>query len=259
MKRWITGAFLFCMVGAVGFAAAESPFVGTWKLNQAKSHMTGSTMKFSSAGSGMIRETVAEGSYTIKTNGEESPGLFGDMESWKTLSGHSWQSTVREHGGYTYTDMFVVSDDGSKLTVTSEGKNPNGSSFHDEVVYTRIAGGKGLMGTWKSTSVKASNPGTLEFVANGENGLIWKLPQMKASVNVEFNGKDIAPEGPTIPSGLTLSFTKISNRSFHMTEKMNGKPIYRGRYTVSAGGKTLTETGMPVGQAQPDRSVYEKE
>jgi len=259
MKRWMSWGCLLLLMGTASFAVAQKAFVGTWKLNPAKSHLAGSTMKFSSAGNGMMRETVAEGSFTFKADGQSYPSLFGNTENWTKLSGHSWKVAVRGHGGYTATDTLDISNDGKTLTTTSSGSNPNGSSYRDVAVYQRMAGGHGLMGTWKSTHVKRSNPGMLEFTANGANGITWKLPQIKATVNVEFNGKDVTPEGPTVPPGLTLAFTRRSPRSFHIVEKMNGKPIFEGTYRVSANGKTLTDTGKPVGQSELTKAVYEKQ
>lgn len=259
MKGWITRGLLICTIGAASFAVAQNPFVGTWKLNPAKSHLTGSTMKFSSAGNGMMRETVAEGSYTFKTDGQSYPALFGESESWQKLSGHSWKASIHGNGGYTYAETLNISDDGTKLTTSVEGKNPDGSSFHDMAVYTRMAGGKGLMGTWKSTAVKQSTERAMEYSANGDNGLSWKLPQIKATANLKFDGKDYAPEGPTVPKGLTLAATRKGPNSFHLVEKMNGKPIYEGTYMVSDGGKVLTQVGKPVSQATPETAVYDKQ
>ncbi len=259
MKRWMILGCLFCLIGATGFAVAESPFVGTWKLNLEKSHLTGQSMKFSPAGNGMIRETVAEGSYTFKPDGQSYPSLFGETENWKSLSGHSWKVAIHGNGGYTYTETLNISDDGKSMTVTTEGSNPDGSSMRDTTVYTRMGAGKGLMGTWKSTAVKNTSERTLEFAANGDNGITWKLPQIKATLNAKFDGKDYTPDGPTVPKGLTLSMTKGGPNSFHMIEKMNGKSIYQGKYTVSDGGKVLTQTGKPVGQAQMESAVYDKQ
>ena len=259
MKRWALWGCLLFLIGAAGFAVAENPFVGNWKLDPAKSHLAGSTMKFSSAGKGMIRETVAEGSYTFKTDGQSYPALFGDTENWTKLSGHSWKSTVHMQGGFTASDTLEISDDGQTLTTTSSGTNPNGAAFHNTVVYKRMAGGKGLMGTWKSTSVKADTDRTMEFAANGDDGIIWNLPQIKATVNLKFDGKDTVPEGPTVPKGLTLAMTKGGPRALLLVEKMDGKPIYKARYTVSANGNTLTQVGAPVGQAQLETTVYNKQ
>ncbi len=259
MKHRIAAFCVLLMLGTAGFAVAESPFVGTWKLNQAKSHLTGGTMKFSPAANNMIRLTVAEGSYTFKPDGHSYPALFGDTENWTKLSGQSWKTIVHGHGGFVYTDTMKISDDGKSLTATTTGTNPNGSAFDDTTVYTRAAGDKGLMGTWRTTKVKMSSDNTLEFAANGNNGLTWNLPTIKATLDAKFDGKDYAPTGPTVPDGLTLALTKTGPRSFSMVEKMKGKPLYKGKYTVSPGGKTLTEVGMPVGQAQPQTSVYDKQ
>jgi hypothetical protein len=259
MKRWLTGICLLLMLGAASFAVAESPFVGTWKLNQGKSHLGGSTLKFSSAGNGMMRETVAEGTYTFKADGKSYPALFGDSESWEKLSGHSWKVTVHGTGGYTYSETLNISEDGKSLTDVVNGTHPDGSAFETTTVYTRMAAGKGLMGTWKSTAVKATSDRTLEFSANGDDGLSWKLPQIKAVLNAKFDGKDTSPEGPTVPKGLTIAMTGSGPNMFRFVEKMNGKPVFTGRYSVSTDGKTLTQIGRPTGQAQPETSVYDKQ
>ncbi len=259
MKHWIALGCFFVVMGTASFAVAESPFVGTWKLNMQKSHLTGSTLKFSSAGNGMIRETVAEGTYTFKPDGKSYPALFGDTENWQALSGHSWKVAIHGNGGFTYTQTLNISDDGKSLTSTYEGTNPDGSAMNNTTVFTRVAGSKGLMGTWKSTAIKRTSERTVEFAANGDNGITWNLPQIKATLKAKFDGKDYTPDGPTVPKGLTLAMTKSGPNSFHLVEKMNDKPIYLGTYTVSDGGKVLTQMGKPVGQAQMETAVYDKQ
>lgn len=259
MKNWMALGCLSAMMGAASLAVAQSPFIGTWKMNQAKSHLTGTTMKFSPASNGMIRETQAEGSYTFKTDGQSYPALFGATENWKEMGGHTWQTTVHLKGVLLATDISKLSSDGKTLTVTSEGTRPDGTTFHNTDVYTRLAGGEGLIGTWKSKEVKMSSPGTLEFAANGQNGLTWILPSIKAKLDAKFDGKDYAPTGPTVPDGLTLALTKTGPRSFSMVEKVNGKPMFKGKYTASADGKTLTEVSSPVSVNEQQTVVYDKE
>jgi hypothetical protein len=101
-----------------------------------------------------------------------------------------------------------VSADGKTMTVLSSGTSPNGTAFNDKEVYTRIAGTSGLMGTWKSEKVKSSTSPMMEFAANGPNGIAWILPEIKAKLDLTFDGKDIAPVGPTVPAGLTIAATK---------------------------------------------------
>ncbi len=259
MQRWMKSGCLFAMLGTASFALAASPFVGTWKLNQAKSHLTGEIMTFSPASNGMIRETVPEGSYTFKTDGNPYPSLFGNTESWQQVSGTSWKVAIHGTGGYTYSQTLDLSEDGYSLVITTQGQQPNGSAFHDENVYTRQTGGQGLMGKWKSTKVKTDTDEMLEFAAYGNDGLTWSLPQMKATLHAKFDGKDYAPVGPTVPKGLTLALTRSGPNSFMVVEKLHGHPMYKGTYTVASDGRTMTNVGGPVGQSQPETVVYDKQ
>ena len=84
MKLAITSICLFALLGAAAtLVAADNPFAGTWKLNQAKSHMTGDTMKFADAGSGSIRMTAGGLSYTFKIDGKAYPTPYGYTVAWK--------------------------------------------------------------------------------------------------------------------------------------------------------------------------------
>jgi hypothetical protein len=42
-------------------------------------------------------------------------------------------------------------------------------------------------------------------------------------------------------------------------EKQNGKPLFKLSFEVSADGKTLTETGGPVGVDEKFRAVYDRQ
>jgi hypothetical protein len=95
--------------------------------------------------------------------------------------------------------------------------------------------------------------------ANGDDGIIWNIPEIKASLALKFDGKDVAPTGPTVPDGLTLSATRISPMEFAIEEKMNGKVVWKGTNTVSANGKTLTQVGSPAGVSEPTTDVYQKQ
>lgn len=129
----------------------------------------------------------------------------------------------------------------------------------DRVAFIREgAPGKGFFSKWKSTKYENNSPTTAKIDANGDNGIIWNIPEIKASVNLKFDGKDVAPTGPTVPNGLTLAATKVGHRSFDLVEKMNGKVIFKARMTVSADGKTMTEVGTAVGSTVPERLVYNK-
>jgi len=96
---------LFVLLGAGSLQSAENPFVGTWKLNQEKSHLTGDTMKFASAGSGMIRLTAAGTSYTFKTDGQNYTDPFGNKAAWKQLDDNTWETAYTKTDGPPWTPI----------------------------------------------------------------------------------------------------------------------------------------------------------
>lgn len=259
MKLRIASGCLLAIVGTCTLASAQNPFVGTWKLNQAKSHLTGNTVKYSAAPNGSIRETTPAGSYTFKTNGQAYSAPFDTSASWKQQSPSTFESTYRRNGMLLDSDKIKISADGKTMTVVSSGTNPNGSPFRDTETFTRVEGASGLMGTWKSATVKESTSPVIEFAANGADGISWILPEIKAKLDMTFDGKDVAPVGPTVPKGLTLAATKKSPRSFSYVEKMNGKALFNGTMTVSKDGKTLTDSTIPVGTQQRTTAVYDKQ
>jgi hypothetical protein len=153
----------------------------------------------------------------------------------------------------------MLSSDGKTLTQTAKGTNPDGSSFESTTVFERVGEGTGMLGTWKSKEEKESSPVVLEFADNGSNGLMFNLPQIKGKCPVKFDGSDYPATGPTVPAGLTLAVTKTGDKSFEMTEKIKGKPIFKATYAISEDGKTLTENGSAVAVNEPTKAVYDRQ
>lgn len=259
MKLRIATGCLLIAVGTCTLASAQNPFVGTWKLNQAKSHLTGDTVTYSTVADGTMKETTAVGSYTFKTDGHPYTTPFDSTVTWKQTGPSTWTTKDRQKDTLLSTDIISVSADGKTMTIISTGTNPDGKDFHDTEVFTRTAGTSGLMGTWKSEKMKSSTSAVMEFAANGANGIVWILPDIKAKLDLTFDGQDVAPVGPTVPEGLTISATKNSARSFSFVEKMKGKALVKGTLSVSPDGKTLTNVSSPVQEQHKRTAVYDKE
>jgi len=254
LKLCVAAALTFVTVAAL----AENPFAGTWKVDYSKSKLTGGTVTFAPAASGEIQITAGGQSYSFKPDGSAVTTPFGDTAEWTKIDDKTWKAVYKKGSTVLDTDAWKLSDDGKKLEVTSTGTKPNGDQFNESETYTRIAGEKGFFGKWKRTKMSNDKPNTAQIDANGDDGIVWNIPEIKASVNLKFDGKDVAPVGPTVPDGLTLAATKTGPRSFTLVEKIKGKPIWKGQFTVSADGKTLTEVGSPAGVAEPETLVYQK-
>jgi hypothetical protein len=153
----------------------------------------------------------------------------------------------------------MLSADGKTLTVAASGPRPAGGTFEQTTVYERMSGGPGLAGKWKTKNVQISAPTVVELRPSASDGLMISIPDFKVSADVKFDGKDHAVTGAGAPPGLTMAIQKSGPRSFQMTEKQNGKPIFQMTFTVSADGKTLTEEGAPVGVNEKFRAVYERQ
>ena len=63
----------------------------------------------------------------------------------------------------------------------------------------------------------------------------------------------------TVPANFTIAGTAKGARSFELVEKMNGKVVYRGTYTVSDDGKTMTAVFTPEGTNETVTAVYDRQ
>lgn len=247
------------LAAAMVVAAAESPFVGKWKVNLQKSQFTGTTMTFEQLPSGEIRATAEGQSYTFKTDGKEYPAIFGSTAAWKQIDANTWESTYRLKGKVLSTDTVKLSADGKTLTVSSKGTKPDGASFETTAEYQRVTGTSGLAGQWKTTKVAMSSPETMEFAPSAGDGVVWSVPAYKLTVDLKFDGKDYPVTGPTVPANFTVAVTSKGPRSFELVEKVAGKVVYRGTYTLSEDGKTLTAVYSPEGTNEKVTVVYDRQ
>lgn len=241
--------------------AADSPFVGTWKLNPARSEFTGTTITLEPGGAGEMKATAEGQTYTFKMDGKDYPTPFGMTAAWTQVDPATWKTVYKmpNNGPVAATDTLTLSADGATLTSTSRGTMPNGESFENVVVYQRVSGSAGLVGKWKSSKVQLSSPETVEIAPYEGDGLTWKFPALKVTLGVKFDGTDHPVTGPTVPPGMTIALSRIDARSFNLTQKMNGRVIYRGTYSLSVDGKTLTAIFAAEGTQEKSTAVYERQ
>jgi hypothetical protein len=238
---------------------AQTPMAGTWKMNLAKSKLTGETITFTPEAGGAIRYTAEGRSYTFKPDGSDTPTPTGMIAAWKAIDDTTWESQYKKGSTLIDTDTWKLSPDGKELHINSKGTRPNGEKFSDDAEFVRVSGTKGFYGKWKNTKVSDSNPTSYVIEDKPDGSMVWTIPDFKASVTIKPDGKDYPATGPTMPDGFTLSLTKTGPRSFALTEKIKGKPLVKATYTVAADGKVMTEEGSAVGVNEPYTAVYDKQ
>jgi hypothetical protein len=157
MKRFLLSFVVFTALAAGPLMAQTNPFVGTWKLNVAKSkYEPGPAPK------SQTRTVVADGdgakysfeivradgtansySYTVKYDGKDYPitgsGAPGGADSIavKRVGTSKAEATLKRAGKEVAKSWVEVSKDGTVTTVKVKGKTPDGKDFNNESVYDK--------------------------------------------------------------------------------------------------------------------------
>lgn len=236
---------------------AQSPFDGKWTLNQQKSDMSGQTMKIEDAGNGAVKFVNPNFTTTVKTDGTKAQTPAGGEMAIQKKDNNSYHQTVWIKGMEVSQSDWNISNGGKTLTVHAYGTTPSGDKFSNTTTYTRASGNNGLAGEWKTTSVKIANPETFTMKMTG-NELTWEIPAIKGTLKAPLNGNEAHPTGPTVPETLTLAVTKKGARTLEVTQKLKGKTVFTGTYTVSPDGKTMTVDGKNA-RGEQTKVVWEKQ
>ncbi len=80
----------------------------------------------------------------------------------------------------------------------------------------------------------------------------------KKTQDLKFDGKECPNEGPGGGTGASTSAQQANERTFVITEKINGKMTDTERVELSADRKTLTITTRLPGSGKPTVMVFER-
>jgi len=148
------------LVGGIGLRAqAQDPWVGTWKLNVAKSKYSpgpapkSNIIRIEPASGGAFKHTFdgvnAEGKPThsertgrfdgkpVPVENVTPPSQTKTTNSFKTVDGKSFDVTSSLSGKTTTTTRVVLSADGKTMTLTQTGTNAQGQPVNSVQVYER--------------------------------------------------------------------------------------------------------------------------
>jgi len=138
------------VVTAMGFA--DSPHMGTWKLNEVKSKLSGkqrnNTVVYEAAGD-QIKVTVdgvdengnpAHSEWTGKFDGKDYPvtgDASADARSYTQVNSRTLELKNKKNGKVTLTGRIVVSRDGKSRTVTTKATNAQGKRVTNTAVFDK--------------------------------------------------------------------------------------------------------------------------
>jgi hypothetical protein len=159
-RRFVSGLLVLAVALAVPVlvtAQAQDAWVGTWKLNLAKSKYDpanlapkSQTVKLEAVAGGGMKTTVdlvdAQGQtlhqvLTTKFDGK-SADLAGAADAnttrvYKRIDSRTYEFVTSVNGKVTTTSRSVVSADGKTRTITSAGTDAQGRAIKNVVVYDR--------------------------------------------------------------------------------------------------------------------------
>ena len=250
---------ILVVLATAGFAPTDPPYTGKWKLNLAKSDFGQVTVLYEPVDGGGFKVTVDGLSYTLKTDGKDTPTPWGTTTAWKSINASTWEAINRANGMLLSTDTVRLSADGKTLTVASKVMKASGETSNDGMTFHRISGGPGLAGKWQAANLKSSSPGSLEIAPKGADGLILTFVDQKGVCDAKLDGKEFPAAGPMWPAGWTCALSKHGDHAFDVTWKKDGKAMYRSTFTASADGKTLTETGGAASTTEKIKAVYDRQ
>jgi hypothetical protein len=135
-------------------ALAAEAWLGTWKLDAAKSKYTPGpgpkslTLKFEATPAGIkltsdgvdAEGKTIQGEYVSKFDGKDVPwkgNPDADTAMAKKIDDSSYENTWKKGGKATITAKVVVNKDGKTLTVTQTGTNSKGQAVNSTIVYNK--------------------------------------------------------------------------------------------------------------------------
>jgi hypothetical protein len=153
MKARATIVILALCFVCVAVCFAADGFIGTWKLNEAKSKLStgipkNTTVVYEAVGDEVkvtIDGTDGDGKpthneWTGKFDGKDYPVTgdpSSDARSLKKINDHTLTFAVKKGDKVTTTGRIVLSGDGKTRTVTTTGTDPKGNKVSGTAVYDK--------------------------------------------------------------------------------------------------------------------------
>ena len=147
--------FLVTVLAVHATAQVPDPWIGTWKLNAAKSkYSPGPSPKNGrieiTAVKGGIHQTTRTDPLTGPSTTSEITAMFdgkdypikgnpnADTQAFTKIDDHSYQVVSKKAGKVTLTAKVVYSPDGKTRTTTQTGTDAQGKTVNNTIVYEKM-------------------------------------------------------------------------------------------------------------------------
>jgi len=245
--------------GASALWAADTSFVGEWKLDTSKSKMI-DEMKVASVGTNKYAFDFGGGSSeTIVVDGTDQPGIFGTTLAVSSEGPDAWKVVRKKEGRMLLTAHWKLSQDGKTLKDNYTEFAPNGSPSTVDYVYARTGGTAGFAGSWDNVNETVDSAYVLQVKPYEGDGLSFVDHSQNETKNVKFDGKEYPRVAPHEAPGSMSSIRRVNDHTLEMTDKVNGKVMATEEIQLSSDRKTLTMTVHISGRSKPNILVFERQ
>ena len=153
MKKVMFTVLAMCLVSVIS-CLADSPHMGTWKLNETKSKLStdmgrNGTVTYSADGD-QVKVTIdgkdkdgkpTHSVWTGKFDGKPYPAEGGSMSgvsvAYTVVDDHTNNVTAMKDGTTLWSGVIKVSADGKTRTVTIHAKDAEGKEMTSDAVYDK--------------------------------------------------------------------------------------------------------------------------
>lgn len=244
---------------AVPALAFASPFDGSWKLDTAKSKLTGDTMTYAKTATGYHFSNGGPVSYDFAVDGKDYTTIPSRSVAWTKAADGGWDIVTKANGKVVSKAHRSISADGKTMTSTYVEYHPDGATVHESDVYSRVTGAKGLAGKWRDTKVQAAID-TMKIATSTGGHFEIGYPAFKETIAGRTDGTPATVNGPTIPPGAMAAYKADGPKKWSYEISLRGKVFGKGVMTVSVDGKTLTRTfAVPGEDSEPSTEVWAKQ
>ena len=240
--------------------AADNPWNGTWKLNEAKSKMTGGTDTISKDASGKFTVASSGLTFSFGCDGAQYPLPGGRMLACTKTSDMALHLVITAGSDELAQMDRTLSDGGKTMTVVETGKAQDGTPFHDTVTYTKISAGSGdaWTGTWQNTKMEVTTHGVAVVEAKADS-ITFTYPMTKSTLTAKLDGTPAAEQGPHPEEGLLVSLTADGPLTIREVDTYSGTAVEHDVMSVTPDGKTMTVEVQRTGGTAKQVYVYDKQ
>ena len=167
-------------------AAADSPWNGTWKENQAKSTLSGNTVTYMAKRGGQFHYSNGGSiEYDFACDGKAYPTLSDRTVTCTGTAATGMDFIAAAHGTVLSKSHRTFSPDGKMMMIHGTSMRPDGTSYDFDETMKRLSGTRGLAGKWLNVKDKSGSANVMVMQVF-DNMMHIEEPAQKEMIDAEW-------------------------------------------------------------------------